>query len=348
VLRATIFFLILGAFSASQALASESASYRVTFEADWSQETHPISFPSNPHFSGLIGATHNDQAVLWRSGELASDGIEQMAETGGKSMLLSEISSLAQDDLAGFLLSGGGIANSPGSVSLEFSINRSHPLVSLVTMIAPSPDWFVGVDSLPLRDNGQWIEELSVELQAYDSGTDSGRDYESSNADTQPAEPIFHIFDSPFQDQVPLGRFVFELLSSSGDLVLDGSMSGQYHDPQRSGEGINMLISQVGERTVVFITWFTYFEDEPIWMVGAADINPGDTLVEMDLFRTRGTGFGPMFDPEDVELIPWGDIRLSIPACGLLDVDYASIDPAFGSATVQLELLVGIAGSPCE
>ena len=347
-LRAIGLLLILGVLLASHAQATESALYRVTFEADWSAETHPIDFPPGPHFSGLIGATHNDQAVLWRSGELASDGIEQMAETGGKSNLQSEIVSLAQNGLTDILLSGGGIGNSPGSVSLEFSINRSHPLVSLVSMIAPSPDWFVGVDSLPLRNGGQWIEALSIDLQAYDSGTDSGRDYVSPNANTQPAEPIFHIFESPFQDQVPIGRFVFELLSSSGDLELDGSLSGQYHDPQRSGEGINMLISQVGERTVVFITWFTYLQGEQVWMVGAADIIPGDVFVEMDLFRTRGTGFGSMFNPDDVELTPWGSIRLSVPACGLLDASYTSTDPDFESADVQLELLVGIAGSPCE
>ena len=346
--RAITLLIILGAFAPSYVQASESARYRVTFEADWSQETHPISFPNDPHFSGLIGATHNDQGYLWRSGELASDGIEQMAETGGKSMLQSEIVSLAQSGITNQLLSGSGIPNSPDSVSLEFSINRSHHLVSLVSMIAPSPDWFVGVDSLPLREGGQWIEELTVDLQAYDSGTDSGREYDSGNVDTQPAEPIFHIFDSPFQDQVPIGRFVFELLSESGDLELDGSLSGQYHDPQRSGEGINVLISQVGERIVVFITWFTYFEGEPVWMVGAADINRGDTSVEMDLFHTQGTGFGPMFNPDDVELIPWGDIRLSVPACGLLDASYASTDPDFGSADIQLELLVGIEGSPCE
>lgn len=346
--RAICLLMIFGTIVISNAYASETARYRVTFEADWSSTTHPDSFPSNPHFSGLIGATHNEQAVLWRSGQLASNGIEQMAETGGKSILQSEISNLVQDGLADTLLSGGGIGTSPGSVSLEFTINRSQPLVSLVSMIAPSPDWFVGVDSLPLRSGGQWIDELSVDLQAYDSGTDSGPDYQSPNADTQPQDPIFHINEAPFQDQVPLGRFVFELLSSSGNLALEGSMSGQYHDPARAGEGINMLISQVGERLVVFITWFTYFDGAQLWMVGASDITAGDDLVEMDLFRTQGTGFGAMFDPDDVELIPWGEIRISVPTCGFLDASYAGIDPDFGSAEIQLELLVGIAGSPCQ
>ena len=34
------------------------AVYRVTFEADWSSQTHPVDFPSSAHFSPLVGMTH--------------------------------------------------------------------------------------------------------------------------------------------------------------------------------------------------------------------------------------------------------------------------------------------------
>ena len=37
-----------------------TASYRVTFEATWSAATHPSMFPATPHFSGLVGATHEE------------------------------------------------------------------------------------------------------------------------------------------------------------------------------------------------------------------------------------------------------------------------------------------------
>ena len=70
------------------------ARYRVTFTATWSAETHPTNFPSGPHFSGLVGATHHGGVRLWQTGEIASDGIELMAETGGKSELLHEIDHL--------------------------------------------------------------------------------------------------------------------------------------------------------------------------------------------------------------------------------------------------------------
>ena len=39
--------------------AEPKAEYTVTFDAAWSAATHPEDFPGKPHFSGLIGATHN-------------------------------------------------------------------------------------------------------------------------------------------------------------------------------------------------------------------------------------------------------------------------------------------------
>ena len=71
-----------------------TARYRLDFEAVWSRETNPTDFPPNPHFSGLIGATHSPTAHLWAEGEAASAGIQSMAETGRKSPLDDDIGSL--------------------------------------------------------------------------------------------------------------------------------------------------------------------------------------------------------------------------------------------------------------
>ena len=60
----------------------EDATYTVTFTATWSAETHPYEFPAGAHWSGLIGASHSSGVTFWAIGELASAGIQQMAETG--------------------------------------------------------------------------------------------------------------------------------------------------------------------------------------------------------------------------------------------------------------------------
>jgi len=192
--------------------ATQTARYTVTFDAVWSAQTHPQDFPNNPHFSGLVGGTHNDLAVIWEPGALASNGMESMAETGSKTALLAEVNTLINQGTAGAAISGPGIGTSPGSASIIVDATQDFPLVSIVTMIAPSPDWFVGVSGLELFDGNAWVDELVVDLQPYDSGTDSGTMYTSSNMNTVPAEPISEIIGYPFLNNgmvPPLGTFTF-------------------------------------------------------------------------------------------------------------------------------------------
>lgn len=173
-----------------------SANYRLTFEAKWRVETHPTDFPSNAHFTGLIGMTHNDSAALFVPGELASTGIKNVAEAGSKTVLISEIEELISAGDAQLILSSGG-TNSPGIVTLDFTIKSSHPYVSLVSMIGPSPDWFVAIENVQLNTGGFWLPTLSRNVRVYDSGTDSGSSFKSSNLPTSPPDSISAFTGAP-------------------------------------------------------------------------------------------------------------------------------------------------------
>ena len=189
-----------------------TARYRVLFNATWSASTHPNQFPSAPHFSGLIGGTHNEAVSFWGPGQNATRGIKSMAETGGQSLLAGEIRAAIERGTAQHVLRGGGIGRSPGLVSLVFEINRDFPLVTLVSMIAPSPDWFVGVRDLSLLEAGDWVEERTLELFPYDAGTDSGVTFNSRDAATVPPQPIRRITEPPLgngRTAAPLGTFTF-------------------------------------------------------------------------------------------------------------------------------------------
>ena len=192
------------------------ARYRVTFTSTWSAQTHPMNVPPNPHFSRLVGATHGN-IRLWELGQPASDGMERMAETGARNPLLSEIDPLIRDGSAHSRLQGGGISTSPGTVSLEFTAVSSHPFVTLVSMVAPSPDWFVGVSALALLDDGAWKARVTVPLIVYDAGTDDGARFTSGDADSDPAQPITPLTSDPddtnfIDGRPPVGTFVFERL----------------------------------------------------------------------------------------------------------------------------------------
>lgn len=197
--------------------------YEVTFDATWSAQTH-TNFPPGPHFSSLVGGTHDGTVAFWQVGGLASAGIEAMAELGATGTLSSEVDAKILTGQAYNVILGGGISPSPGSVSQTFAMHSAHPLVTLVSMIAPSPDWFVGVADFPLYENGQWNREVVVDLWPYDAGTDSGTDFTSADADTNPADPIAQIIGYPFENDPPLGTFTFRLVCPNpppGDVNAD-------------------------------------------------------------------------------------------------------------------------------
>lgn len=204
------FLIFVEAFAADNAPTVSSATYQVTFEATWSAATHPTDFPEDnlAYFSSLVGATHSADVTFWEADQLASPGIKNMAETGSSSPLTSEINAAVDGGTAGSLFQGLHLDTTPASTSITFDIDENNPLVTLVTMIAPSPDWFVGVHGTNLFESGDWIDELSIDLFPYDSGTDSGVTFTSEDQATEPPVDIRKISGPPFSSQ-KLGTFTF-------------------------------------------------------------------------------------------------------------------------------------------
>jgi hypothetical protein len=188
------------------------ARYVVTFQSTWSRATHPDDWPDDAHYSGLIGGTHSSRVSFWQEGQLASPGIQLMAEKGRKSPLDQEVAAAIAAGHAQFILSGDALSGSPRSVSLEFEIGVNFPLVTLVTMVAPSPDWFVGVSGLSLLPNGQWAEEIVATVFPWDAGTDSGVTYAAENFASVPPQPIHRLLGFPVAVNgvvAPFGRMRF-------------------------------------------------------------------------------------------------------------------------------------------
>jgi len=195
--------------------APSAARYRVTFAATWSASTHPVDFPSTAHFSPLVGATHSARVTFWRDGETATDGIKDMAERGLTSTLAQEISTAIAAGTAERVLIGGNIAISPGEATTEFDISQTYPLVTLVSMIAPSPDWFVGVSAMPLFQDGNWLDERRMDLAPWDAGTDGGVTFLSPDLPLVPRTPVFRLVTAPLSPSgrtIPLGTFTFRRL----------------------------------------------------------------------------------------------------------------------------------------
>lgn len=184
--------------SAVPALADAPARYSVTFDGTWSAQTHPLEYPSGAHFSGLVGATHNGDFALFAEGATATAGLERLAEAGAHKPLDDEIRAAVRDGKAGALFEGAPIFAPPGRAQAAFEIDARHPMVSLVAMIAPSPDWFAGVANVSLYENDAWIASKTVPLYAWDAGSDDGTTFMAPDADSQPRGRIAPNAAPPF------------------------------------------------------------------------------------------------------------------------------------------------------
>lgn len=181
-----------------------SALYRVTFEATWSATTH-ANFPAGAHFSPLIGLSHRADAHVIQAGQLASLGIKNVAEIGNNAALRSEINALRESNAALGLLNGHITTASPGSLTDTLRLDATHPLASVLTMIAPSPDWLAVLEGENLLVNGQWAAHRTVPARAYDAGTDSGPTFTAPNQPTTPAEAIRQLLLPPATGSAPDG-----------------------------------------------------------------------------------------------------------------------------------------------
>lgn len=191
------------------------ARYRMVFRATWSRQSHPVDFPDDAHFSPLVGGTHTASVSFWGDATLATPGIRDMAERGRTSPLDTEIRAAIAAGTADQVLVGDDVDRSPGSATIDFDMRREFPLVTMVTMVAPSPDWFVGVSGLALFEGGAWVSGRDVELVAWDAGTDSGTTFRSADRATSPPALISRILTVPLTpggQPVPLGSFSFTRL----------------------------------------------------------------------------------------------------------------------------------------
>lgn len=191
----------------------EVAVYEVDIDLTWSLETHGESgYPEglDAHLSHFGGGSHNSRAFLWKSNELASPGMVTMAETGFINVLADEVRTMYFN--GDFIYEFTRHFPAPGKVTIEIAVRRTHPLVTMVSMIAPSPDWFTGVQSLNMRDSNGWRDEVVVDLLPFDGGTRLNNTWELFGPQNLPPAPVKLIETAPLGGKT-LGTITFRLTS---------------------------------------------------------------------------------------------------------------------------------------
>jgi len=186
--------------SSGLGLAQVSCNTRVTYEVE--VHTHwPANDPIIPQgdgafFTPLLALTHGPQAVMFRTGLAASLGMEVLAETGATSVVENEAAIFGIADLLRDMAKG---KNLQPQDSFTFTILAEGELshLSLAAGIAPSPDWFVGLDSLNLCQDGVWLEAHAGDLRTFDAGTNSAQSPGADRLETNPQGPVAYIPGGP-------------------------------------------------------------------------------------------------------------------------------------------------------
>ena len=105
-------------------------------------------------------------------------GIDLMSITGLTTDLISEIKIEMAKNNAQYIIDkrhwfcpDGSSHSNCGALSFEIAVSKEFPLVTLVSMLGPSPDWFIGTQGLSMVDaNGAFISQIIYELYPYDAG----------------------------------------------------------------------------------------------------------------------------------------------------------------------------------
>lgn len=119
--------------------------------------------------------------------------------------------------------------------SSMFTVSSKHYLLSVASMLGPSPDWISGASKLNLCTNEcTWKDEIIQDLYPYDVGTDSGLTYSAPNSPTIPQEKIYPItssfpnnpratfFDPAGKPIPPLARLIIKQVSIHGTQCPNG------------------------------------------------------------------------------------------------------------------------------
>ena len=200
---------------ASDPADGASATYTVTYTGAWTAAATPGGVPDGAHFSPLIGGVHNADVAFLEAGGVATAGIESMAERGRTATLTKEIEAAGANALSVLRKESGSGATEPSAFEAVV-LTADHPRITLLSMIAPSPDWFVGVFGLSLLDeDGSWIEALTVDLHPYDAGTEEGEEFSFDNPATVPQSTIASLRGTgKFSSDAPMATLTFTLQSA--------------------------------------------------------------------------------------------------------------------------------------
>jgi hypothetical protein len=147
--------LIASCFSSPLAVAGKKVNVEIT------NLTNAI------YFTPLLVSAHDRNTHIFEPGTAASSHLQAMAEGGDISGLVIDLESVGANNVAN---PAGGLLAPGASTNAKLEVNRRNRSLSIVAMLLPTNDGFVGLDALPIPAYGK---KHTYYLNAYDAGTEA-------------------------------------------------------------------------------------------------------------------------------------------------------------------------------
>jgi hypothetical protein len=163
------------------------ARYSIEITGKWKAPEFVV--PGGVHFTTVLGMVHSSETYLWKPGTKASLGVENVAEAGNAYPLLYEIdTAIATGKSIALIAITAPLPTGSSKVNVYCTSNYSY--ISLETMLAPTPDWFTGINGFNLFENKRWVTDTTINLYAYDAGTEDGDVFGYNNPSTMPQQNV--------------------------------------------------------------------------------------------------------------------------------------------------------------
>jgi len=152
-----------------------------SFAADVTIEIQNLT--QGMYFTPIAAVAHTPDASLFEVGEAAGPEIQEMAEGGSLAGLTTIATSISADVLAE---PTAGPLGPTESVSGSFMTADGNTVLSVVAMILPSNDGFIGLDNWTIPTEAG---TYTVYLNAYDAGTEANDELVGGGAPGTPGMP---------------------------------------------------------------------------------------------------------------------------------------------------------------
>lgn len=145
----------------AQIPCSQEVTYEVVTTCEWTSATHPTDYPSEGiDFSLMCGTVHDGHYRIWQVGGTATPAVKAIAELGNCAPLEEDVTNCESDGYcqedAYFSWDCESPTDNPTVCTFAGNVTMlgSYSKISMLSMIAPSPDWNIGLDSLDLCHTG--------------------------------------------------------------------------------------------------------------------------------------------------------------------------------------------------